>query len=210
MFTGFEYNKGTRKDVKIREGDGMEISVNHRIVKDFDELKTLVTDEVAAFCTQWKLGLDEILDENVRLFIYMRRYGYEIKYHFERERLNWLFQLELYYSNQSEELERKIRYMKINKFATLPMYQGSGPKVFNHLLECTQSFSELSMIRLRSVRTAVNFWKKQGFKELEEDEELVMDQKCDNIPQTLKSCKFIYKIKQCDCDSCQSHSLKQS
>lgn len=188
----------------------MEISVNHRAVKDFNELKELVTDEVANFCTLWKKGLDELLNENVQLFIYMRRYGYEVKYHFERERLNWLFQLELYYPNQAPELERKITYMKINKFATLPMYQGSGPKVFEHLLGCTEALSELSMIRLRSVRTAVHFWNKQGFKELVEDEELAIDKRCEKLPQSLMSCRFVYELKHCDCESCQFNDKKQS
>lgn len=177
----------------------MDISVNHRAIKDFNELAELVTDEVANFCVQWKKGLDELLDENVQLLIYMRRYGYEVKYHFERGRLNWLFQLELYYPNPG--FERRIAYMKINKFATLPMYQGSGPKVFEHLLNCTQVFGELSMIRLRSVRTAVSFWKKQGFKELEETNELVEDRSCEKLPQVLTNYKFIYSIKPCHCES---------
>ncbi|MEO3111108.1 hypothetical protein ABHC34_07530, partial [Turicibacter sanguinis] len=73
----------------------MNISVNHRAIRDFNELAELVTDAVANFCVQWKKGLDELLDENVRLLIYMRRYGYEVKYHFDNGRLNWLFQLEL-------------------------------------------------------------------------------------------------------------------
>ena len=150
-------------------------------------------------------GLDELLDENVRLLIYMRRYGYEVKYHFDNGRLNWLFQLELYYPNQSPQFERKITYIKIHKFATLPMYQGNGSKVFDHLLNCTQAFGGLSMIRLRSVRTAVSFWKKQGFQELEKTEELALNQDCEKIPQMLKNYKFVYVIKPCNCNSCQSY-----
>ena len=187
------------------EGDLMNISVNHRAIRDFNELAELVTDEVANFCVQWKKGLDELLDENVRLLIYMRRYGYEVKYHFDNGRLNWLFQLELYYPNQSPQFERKITYIKIHKFATLPMYQGNGSKVFEHLLNCTQAFGGLSMIRLRSVRTAVSFWKKQGFQELEKTEELALNQDCEKIPQMLKNYKFVYVIKPCNCNSCQSY-----
>lgn len=168
----------------------MEISVNHRAVNDFNQLKELVTDEVAAFCLQWKKGLDELLNEKVQLLIYMRRYGYEVKYHFENGELNWLFQLELYYTDQCSNQERKITYLKINKFATIPMYQGSGPQVFNHLLDCTKLLSELVMIRLRSVRTAVYFWKKQGFEEL-----IGYEMKDENLPQSLSQCNFIYPIK---------------
>lgn len=172
-------------------GKKMEISVNHRVVKDFNQLKELVTDEVAAFCLQWKKGLDQLLNEKVHLFVYMRRYGYEVKYHFENGGLNWLFQLELYYPNQYSNHERKIQYLKIHKFATIPMYQGSGPQVFAHLLDCTKLLSELVMIRLRSVRSAIYFWKKQGF------EELIGDKMRDeNLPQGLSQCNFIYPIKQ--------------
>ena len=39
----------------------MNISVNHRAIRDFNELAELVTDEVANFCVQWKKGLDELL-----------------------------------------------------------------------------------------------------------------------------------------------------
>lgn len=200
-----EYNKGIKEKVVAWEGDLMNISVNHRAIRDFNELAELVTDAVANFCVQWKKGLDELLDENVRLLIYMRRYGYEVKYHFENGRLNWLFQLELYYPNQSPQFERKITYIKIHKFATLPMYQGNGSKVFEHLLNCTQAFGGLSMIRLRSVRTAVSFWKKQGFQELEKTEELALNQDCEKIPQMLKNYKFVYVIKPCNCNSCQSY-----
>lgn len=194
----------------------MNISVNHKLIKHFDELKELVTDEIAAFCIAWKMGLDTLLSQDVQLIINRKRYGYEVKYHYAKDQLNWLFQLELYYPNVGSAFERKISYVKINKFATLPMYQGSGTKVFEHLMNCTKELGSLSMIRLRSVRNAISFWKKQGFKEQNEAFDWIdgnpveFDEGCQKRPQTLNHCHFIYDILECDCEFCQAYYKKKS
>lgn len=192
----------------------MNISVNHKLVKHFEELKELVTDEVATFCLAWKNGLDTLLGQDVQLIIYGKRYGYEVKYHYAKEKINWLFQLELYYPNVWSEFERQISYIKINKFATLPMYQGSGTTVFNLLLECCKQLSNLDMLRLRSVRTAISFWKKQGFREWDEPVEWIegdpveFDESCLKRPQTLNNYHFIYDVNRCHCESCQAYYKK--
>ena len=51
----------------------------------------------------------------------------------------------------------------------------------------------------------MSFWKKQGFQELEKTEELALNQDCEKIPQMLKNYKFVYVIKPCNCNSCQSY-----
>lgn len=192
----------------------MNISVNHKLVQHFEELKKIVTDEVAAFCVAWKNGLDTLLGQDVQLMINRKRYGYEVKYHYAKEKINWLFQLELYYPNAWTRLEPHILYMKINKFATLPMHEGSGGRVFALLLECCKELNYLEMLRLRSVRTAIGFWKKQGFRERDESLDWIegnpieFDESCERRPQSLNNYHFIYDLKPCECKSCQSYYKK--
>lgn len=186
----------------------MNIKVGHREIKDQEQLERIVPYEVAIFCIAWKQGLDRLLNKDVRLDIFQKNSGFDIRYSFQEASVKWLFHLDLYYPNSG--FKQKITYIKINRFIALPTKKGSGRQVFQELLNCCHHFQELEMIRLRAIRHAVGFWEKQGFREqshevswLSEDA-LDYDLNCLKCPAVLKKCQYIYDIKKCHCFSCIS------
>jgi len=184
----------------------VNIKFGHREIKNQEQLEEFIPYEVVTFCIAWKQRLDRLVDKDVRLDIYRKTYGYDVRYGLQENSVKWFFHLELYYPNS--DFQQRISYLKINRFITLPSREGRGGQAFKELLECCHHFKQLEMIRLRAIRSATGFWKKQGFREQSDQipwiygDSLAYDLNCLKRPAVLTKCPYIYDLKKCNCLSC--------
>ena len=136
-------------------------------------------------------------------------YGYFIEVMGNNEGYLWTMQLRFYFDQDHEYLS----YLMIQFFQVSMPHHGHGVDLFNRLLRCSEAFKHLVMIRLTAGdEVGKKFWIEKNNFRLKGDvyDKITGDSKwfdidCLKKPAQLNLYQYIYDVRRCRCESCQSY-----
>lgn len=173
------------------------------ILEDFQDI---ISDEVYHFLE----CLDQISDRRMDVGVWRKPYGYFVTVGGRINEYLYELELRLYESNHENQV---ISYMMIQYFQVAPERCGFGTQLFNHLLEAIRCFNYLVMIRLEANdELGEKFWIHQNKFRLKgqavdwiNGDTRWCDIDCLSKPGELNIYRYIYDVRRCHCESCQSY-----